>query len=58
MDECPGAMFIWPFSLKEPHVEAVDAVDNQRLGRDLGRALRTYPQKDQNDLWEVVFQFI
>ena len=40
------------------HVEAVDAVDNQRLGRDLGRALRAYPQKDQNDFWEVVFQFM
>lgn len=58
MDECPGAMFIWPFSLKEPDVEAVDAVDNQRLGRDLGSVLRAYPQKDQNDLWEVVFQFV
>jgi hypothetical protein len=58
MDECPGAMFIWPFSLQEPDVEAVDAVDNQKLGRDLGRALRAYPQKDQNDLWEVVFQFV
>ena len=58
MDECPGAMFIWPFSLQEPDVEAVDAVDNQKLGRDLGRALRAYPQTDQNDLWEVVFQFV
>jgi hypothetical protein len=58
MDECPGAMFIWPFSLKHPHVEAIDAIDNQRLGRELGAALRPYSQRDENDLWEVVFRFV
>jgi hypothetical protein len=58
MDECPGAMFIWPFSLKHPSVEAVDAVDNQRLGRDMGQALRKFSQVDANDLWEVLFRFI
>ena len=50
--------FIWPFSLKEPSVEAVDAIDNQKLGRDMGQALRKLSQKDANDLWEVVFRFI
>jgi hypothetical protein len=58
MDECPGAMFIWPFSLKDPSVEAVDAIDNQKLGRDMGLALRKYPQQLATDLWEVVFRFI
>jgi len=58
MDECPGAMFIWPYSLKDPSVEAVDAVDNQRLGRDMGQALRRFSQVDANDLWEVVFRFV
>ena len=57
-DECPGAMFIWPYSLKPADVDVVDAVDNQTLGRDLGAALRLYPQKDSNDLWEVVFRFV
>jgi hypothetical protein len=56
-DECPGAMFIWT-SLKEPSIEAVDAIENQKLGRDLGRELRKYPQKDASDLWEVAFRFI
>ena len=58
MDECPGAMFIWPYSLKEPSVEAIDAMDNQKLGRDLGQALREFRQNNEKDLWEVVFRFI
>jgi hypothetical protein len=58
IDECPGAMFIWPCSLKEPSVEAVDAVDNQNLGRDMGQALRKFEQQDKTDLWEVVFRFV
>ncbi len=58
MDECPGAMFIWPFSTKMPSVEAIDAIDNQKLGREMGLALRKYKQNDVNDLWEVVFKFI
>ena len=56
-DECPGAMFIWS-TLKSAHVEAVDAIDNQRLGRDLGNALRQYEQRDESDLWEVRFRFV
>jgi hypothetical protein len=56
IDECPGAMFIWT-SAKKAHVEALDAIDNQALGRELGAALRKYPQRDERDLWEVVFRF-
>lgn len=56
LDECPGAMFIWT-GLKEAHVEALDAIDNQKLGRELGNALRQYPQSSELDLWEVVFRF-
>ena len=56
-DECPGAMFIWSSS-KEPSVEAIDAIDNQKLGRELGNALRKYKQKTEEDLWEVKFTFI
>ena len=57
MDECPGTLFIWPYSLKDPSVEAIDAIDHQKLGRDLGQALRKYKQRNRNDLWEVVFHF-
>ena len=56
LDECPGAMFIW-VGKKEAHVEALDAIDNQALGRALGAALRKFPQNDERDLWEVVFRF-
>lgn len=55
-DECPGAMFIWT-TLKAVHVEAVDAIDNQRLGRDMGRALRPY-QDGNGDMWEIRFHFV
>lgn len=57
LDECPGAMFVWS-GMKEASVEAIDAIDNQALGRDLGAALRKYPQKDERDLWEVIFRFV
>jgi hypothetical protein len=57
LDECPGAMFIWAGE-KEAHVEALDAIDNQKLGRELGAALRKYEQKDERDLWEVRFRFL
>lgn len=57
IDECPGAMFIWT-SDKEADVEAIDAVDNQKLGRELGNALRRFYQRDEKDLWEVHFQFV
>lgn len=57
LDECPGAMFIWT-GKKEAHVEPIDAIDNQALGRDVGAALRKYPQRDDKDLWEVVFRFV
>ena len=57
LDECPGAMFIWT-GFKAAHVEAIDAIDNQKLGRDLGAQLRQYAQKDEKDLWEVRFRFI
>jgi len=57
LDECPGAMFIWTGE-KEADVEAIDAIDNQALGRDMGMALRVYPQRDANDLWEVLFRFV
>jgi hypothetical protein len=56
-DECPGAMFIWT-TLKDPSVEAVDALHNQALGRDLGRALQPYEQRSPLDLWEVTFRFM
>lgn len=39
LDECPGAIFGWS-GKKEAHVEALDAIDNQALGRDIGAALR------------------
>ena len=57
IDECPGAMFIWT-TMKDADVEAIDAIDNQALGRDLGNALRKYKQKDEKDLWEVQFLFV
>ena len=57
LDECPGAMFIWS-GLRSAHVEALDAIDNQKLGRELGHALRRYEQKSPHDLWEVVFRFV
>lgn len=57
LDECPGAMFIWTGS-KEADVEPICAVDNQKLGRELGHALRPYPQRKKIDLWEVVFRFL
>ncbi len=57
LDECPGAMFIWT-TAKAADVEAIDAIDNQSLGRDLGLKLRQFEQKDERDLWEVVFRFI
>jgi hypothetical protein len=56
LDECPGAMFIWT-AAKPAHVEAIDAIDNQTLGRAMGLALRPYPQRDEQDLWEVRFRF-
>lgn len=57
IDECPGAMFIWT-TMKAADVEAIDAIDNQALGRDLGNKLRQYKQKDEKDLWEVQFRFL
>jgi hypothetical protein len=57
IDECPGAMFIWT-TAKEVDVDAIDAIDNQTLGRDLGNVLRRFPQATEQDLWEVQFQFI
>ena len=57
LDECPGAMFIWT-SNKQASVEAIDAIDNQSLGRDIGAALRKYPQATERDLWEVLFRFL
>ena len=57
LDECPGAMFIWSGG-RVAHVEALDAIDNQKLGRELGAALRAYPQATPLDLWEVVFRFV
>jgi hypothetical protein len=57
LDECPGAMFIWT-EAKAAHVEAIDAVDNQTLGRHLGLALRPCVQKTPADLWEVEFHFL
>lgn len=56
LDECPGAMFIWT-GQKDASVEAIDAIDNQHLGRELGRALKKYPQPTEEDLWEVKFKF-
>ncbi len=56
LDECPGAMFIWTTD-KPADVEAIDAIDNQKLGRKLGNELRKYPQVDERDLWEVRFRF-
>jgi hypothetical protein len=56
LDECPGAMFVWTGD-KEADVEALDAIDNQTLGRDMGHALRRFEQRDERDLWEVVFRF-
>jgi hypothetical protein len=56
-DEAPGASMIWEADLP-PSVEMVDAVHNQALGRDIGNALRQFPQNDPNDLWEIVFEFI
>lgn len=57
IDECPGAMFIWTTDL-EADVDAIDAIDNQKLGRELGNALRQFPQRDEKDLWEVIFCFV
>lgn len=57
LDECPGAMFIWDGPKDKADVEAIDAIDNQTLGRDLGNALRRYEQKDDKDWWQVVFKF-
>jgi hypothetical protein len=51
-------MFIWPFSLKDADVEAIDAIDNQKLGRALGSVLRPYAQDSPNELWEVSFKFV
>jgi len=56
LDECPGAMFIWT-THKPADVEPIDAIDNQKLGRDLGNALRRFSQTDERDLWEVRFRF-
>lgn len=58
LDECPGAMFIWSNQEKEADVEALDAEANQRFGRDLGYALKKYPQATAADLWEVRFRFL
>lgn len=57
IDECPGAMFIWT-SAKEADVEAIDAIDNQALGRALGNKLRPFKQATEADLWEVRFRFL
>lgn len=57
IDECPGAMFIWT-TAKMVDVEAVDAIDNQKLGRDMGLALRPFQQTNPKDLWEVRFKFM
>jgi len=58
LDECPGAMFIWSNSGKRADVEPLCADSNQRMGRDMGNALRKFPQKTRADLWEVVFRFV
>ncbi len=50
-------MFIWPGN-RQADAEAVDAIDNQALGRDLGRKLQKCEQQNENDLWEVVFRFV
>ena len=50
-------MFIWT-AVKEADVEAIDAIDNQKLGRNLGTALRPFAQNDEKDLWEVQFRFV
>lgn len=57
IDECPGAMFIWT-APKAPSTEAVDAIDNQALGRDMGRALRPFQPTSTGDMWEVRFLFL
>ena len=57
LDECPGAMFIWT-GMKVADVEALDAIDNQKLGREMGLSLRQYEQRSEKELWEVVFRFV
>jgi hypothetical protein len=57
IDECPGAMFIWS-TMKDADIDAIDAIDNQALGRDLGNVLRPYRQRSEKDLWEVQFRFL
>lgn len=56
LDEAPGAMFIYTAN-KAVSVEALDAVSNQKLGRELGNALRKFKQNSENELWEVIFRF-
>ncbi|MFA6966184.1 MULTISPECIES: hypothetical protein [Bosea] len=57
IDECPGAMFIWQ-GKKEASTEPVFAHNNQRLGRDMGWALRPFQQTGETDFWEVRFKFV
>jgi hypothetical protein len=57
LDECPGAMFIWT-EAKKADVEAIDAIDNQTLGRHLRLALKPFSQASAADLWEVEFRFL
>ena len=58
IDECPGAMFIWDGPRFHASIEPIDPIDNQKLGRELGHALRQFEQKTEADLWEVQFRFL
>lgn len=57
LDEAPGAMFIHSTD-KEVSVEPLCAVSNQKLGRDLGNALRKFKQNSPQELWQVIFRFV
>jgi hypothetical protein len=50
-------MFIWT-EAKKADVEAIDAIDNQTLGRHLRLALKPFSQASAADLWEVEFRFL
>jgi hypothetical protein len=49
---------IWDGPEDYPSVDALDAIDNQALGRDMGNAFRQFRQADPNELWELVFEFV
>ncbi len=57
LDECPGAMFITE-NTNLSHVEHICAVDNQKLGRDLGNVLTSFTQGSPDEYWEVRFEFL